>query len=86
MAKKTPVNTQMDGSKVPDLKGVGGTSKGSAGRGMAYATSAGGIPVHTHVDLGEKAARTITPTQTAGADTRTPRPGTVQRKFGTSNQ
>lgn len=62
------VNTQM-----------GGAFGGSGKEGVAHV---GNYKPVIKMDLGEKPAKSMTPTQTAGANTRPPRSGTAQHRYG----
>lgn len=82
MARGKTVNTQM-GSK--PLSTSGGACAGTSYPGLSAPAVAGIVPLKIMDEtLKPKSARP-TPTQTAGMDSRAPRPGTMQRGFGKSN-
>jgi hypothetical protein len=86
MAKrKDPVRTNMVGG-FPKV-GVSGPKGVTEGRNKApfdapQSMGGGGVPTVFFVNVGEKVAARFTPTQTAGANTRPPREGAVQSRYG----
>lgn len=89
MARKSgTVRSQMSGGfKTPSMTGAAGRYGSSpAPFDKPQSMGNGGIPTKMFdTSVGTSAARKLTPTQTAGLNSRAPRPGTTQRKYGTSN-
>lgn len=86
MARKgSTVRSEMGGAfGRPGMKGQAGRYDSSpAPFDHPHSLGGGGIPVKTYDET--VSSKMPTPTQTAGAETRAPRPGTVQRKYGKSN-
>ena len=79
---KTPVVTQMEGSHVPSMPSNQYPVQPFAGHPGAR----GVVPTRVMDDTLRPSSRRPTPTQTAGAETRAPRPGTVQRGYGRSDE
>lgn len=86
MARKgTVVKSEMSGGfGRPSMTGTKGMyDRGPAPFDKPRSMGNGAVPTK-FMDSG--VSKTPTPTQTTGADTRAARPGTSQRKYGTSNQ
>ncbi len=86
--RKGGVDSQMSGGfPKPSMTGAAGRyDSAPAPFDHPHSMGGGGIPLKImDTSVGTSAARKITPTQTAGLDSRAPRKGTVQRKFGTSD-
>jgi hypothetical protein len=86
MAKsKSAVRSQM-GSTVPSMTGSPAEyDRARAPFNQGHDLGGGGVPCKVLESIPHKAVGAITPTQTAGLDTRSPRPGTIQRKYGKSD-
>ena len=75
------VNTQMEGSRRPSMP----SNSYDAKPFNQHPGVQGQIPTRVMDHSLKPSSRRPTPTQTAGAETRAPRPGTRQRAFGKSN-
>lgn len=84
MARGKTVNTQMD-SKTIGRKGSEGCYDHNPTVPFTEPAARGVIPLK-FMDETLKPGKMPTPTQTAGAETRSPRPGTRQRYFGKSDE
>lgn len=76
------VNTQMEGSHVPAMP----SNDYQVAPFSAHPGVTGKIPTRVMDTTLQPRSTRPTPTQTAGAETRSPRPGTVQRGFGRSDE
>lgn len=78
---RTPVNTQMEGSHIPSMP----SNDYPVAPFTRHPGAHGKIPTRVMDTTLTPRSTSPTPTQTAGAETRAPRPGTVQLKFGRSD-
>jgi hypothetical protein len=85
MARGKAVNTQMDSKSISTS---GGKSACDYYPHAPFTERAakGVVPLKIMDDTLGKAGRGPTPTQTAGRESRAPRPGTMQRGFGKSDE
>lgn len=79
---RTPVNTQMAGSHVPAMP----SNDYPVAPFSSHPPARGVVPTRVMDHSLKPRSTSPTPTQTAGADTRAPRPGTKQRPFGRSDE
>ncbi len=79
---RTAVQTQMEGSHVPSMP----SNTYPVAPFSAHPGVAGKIPTRVMDTTLKPSSTRPTPTQTAGAETRSPRPGTKQRHFGRSDE
>lgn len=85
MARGKTVNTQMD-SKVPSTSGGSASCEYYPVEPFTERAARGVVPLKIMDDTLKPRSSSPTPTQTAGAETRAPRPGTKQRPFGRSDE
>ena len=83
MARKgrTAVHTQMEGSHIPSMP----SNDYAVAPFSAHPPARGVIPTRVMDTTLKPSSNRPTPTQTAGMETRAPRPGTRQRGFGRSD-
>jgi hypothetical protein len=78
----TPVHTQMEGSHIPAMP----SNDYPVAPFSSHPPARGVVPTRVMDHSLKPSTNRPTPTQTAGAETRAPRPGTKQRGFGRSNE
>lgn len=78
----TPVNTQMAGSHVPAMP----SNDYPVAPFSNHPPALGVIPTRVMETSLKPSSTRPTPTQTAGKESRAPRPGTMQRPFGRSDE
>lgn len=79
---RTVVDTQMAGSHIPSMP----SNDYPVAPFSNHPGVKGKIPTRVMDHSLQPSTTRPTPTQTAGRDTRAPRPGTMQRAFGTSDE
>ena len=84
MARKSrmPVDTQMAGSHVPAMP----SNSYDVAPFSGHPGARGVVPTRVMDTTLKPSSNRPTPTQTAGMETRSPRPGTKQRYFGRSDE